>query len=91
MATLYYQKDADPSLIKGRKEAILGYGSQGHAHALNLSESGVDVVVGLREGSSSAAKATEARPSAASPAWPPGEASTPVGPRPGRNRAQRKR
>jgi ketol-acid reductoisomerase len=60
MATLYYQQDADPSLIRGRKVAILGYGSQGHAHALNLSESGVDVVVGLREGSSSNKKATEA-------------------------------
>jgi ketol-acid reductoisomerase len=60
MATLYYESDADPSLIKGRKVAILGYGSQGHAHALNLSESGVDVRVGLREGSSSATKAEEA-------------------------------
>ncbi len=40
MATLYYEKDADPSLIAGRKVAIIGYGSQGHAHALNLSESG---------------------------------------------------
>src|SRR5271157_1213964 len=60
MATLYYEKDADPTLIQGRKVAILGYGSQGHAHALNLSESGVDVRVGLREGSGSATKATEA-------------------------------
>jgi ketol-acid reductoisomerase len=60
MATLYYEKDADPSLIQGRKVAILGYGSQGHAHALNLSESGVDVRIGLREGSSSVAKAREA-------------------------------
>jgi len=60
MATLYYESDADPSLIAGRKVAILGYGSQGHAHALNLSESGVDVRVGLRPGSSSATKATEA-------------------------------
>ena len=60
MATLYYEKDADPSLIAGRKVAIIGYGSQGHAHARNLSESGVDVRVGLREGSSSAAKAVEA-------------------------------
>jgi len=60
MATLYYESDADPSLIQGRKVAILGYGSQGHAHALNLSESGVDVRVGLRDGSKSATKATEA-------------------------------
>ena len=60
MATLYYEKDADPSLIGNRKVAVIGYGSQGHAHALNLSESGVDVRVGLREGSSSRAKAEEA-------------------------------
>jgi ketol-acid reductoisomerase len=60
MATLYYESDADPSLLQGRKVAILGYGSQGHAHALNLSESGVDVRVGLRPGSSSRLKAEEA-------------------------------
>jgi ketol-acid reductoisomerase len=60
MATLYYESDADPTLIAGRKVAILGYGSQGHAHALNLMESGVDVRVALREGSSSKAKAEEA-------------------------------
>ncbi len=60
MANVYYEADADPSIIRGRKVAILGYGSQGHAHALNLKESGVDVRVGLREGSSSAAKASEA-------------------------------
>ncbi len=60
MATLYYERDADPGLIQGRKVAVIGYGSQGHAHARNLSESGVDVRVGLREGSSSAAKAAEA-------------------------------
>jgi ketol-acid reductoisomerase len=60
MATLYYEKDADASLIGNRKVAVIGYGSQGHAHALNLSESGVDVRVGLREGSPSRAKATEA-------------------------------
>src|SRR5947207_7898889 len=57
MATVYYDKDADPSIIAGRKVAILGYGSQGHAHALNLKDSGVDVRVGLREGSSSKTKA----------------------------------
>ncbi|MCL4446752.1 MAG: ketol-acid reductoisomerase [Actinobacteria bacterium] len=60
MATLYYEADADPSLIQKRKVAILGYGSQGHAHALNLSESGVDVRVGLRDRSKSAQKAEEA-------------------------------
>ncbi|HEX9260040.1 MAG TPA: ketol-acid reductoisomerase [Acidimicrobiales bacterium] len=59
-ATVYYEADADASVIHGRKVAILGYGSQGHAHALNLKESGVDVVVGLREGSSSKAKAEAA-------------------------------
>ncbi len=60
MAKLYYEKDADPALVQGRKVAVLGYGSQGHAHALNLAESGVDVRVGLREGSSSRRKAEEA-------------------------------
>ncbi len=50
---VYYDKDADLSLIKGRKVAIIGFGSQGHAHAGNLSDFGVDVVVGLRAGSSS--------------------------------------
>ncbi len=60
MANVYYEKDADAGIIAGRKVAVLGYGSQGHAHALNLKESGIDVRVGLREGSSSRAKATEA-------------------------------
>src|SRR6202142_2965677 len=60
MATLYYEKDADASLIGNRKVAVIGYGSQGHAHALNLSESGVDVRVGLRGTSASKAKAEEA-------------------------------
>ncbi|MGA0153768.1 MAG: ketol-acid reductoisomerase [Ilumatobacteraceae bacterium] len=59
-AKMYYDADCDVSIIKGRKVAIIGYGSQGHAHALNLKESGVPVVVGLREGSSSAAKAEAA-------------------------------
>jgi ketol-acid reductoisomerase len=54
---VYYDKDADLSIIKGKKIAIIGYGSQGHAHANNLKDSGVDVVVGLRAGSSSIAKA----------------------------------
>lgn len=57
---LYYDKDADLSIIKGMKVAIVGYGSQGNAHANNLKDSGVDVVVGLREGSASAAKAEAA-------------------------------
>ena len=57
MANVYYERDADPGLIAGRKVAIVGYGSQGHAHALNLRDSGVDVRVALRAGSSSAAKA----------------------------------
>jgi ketol-acid reductoisomerase len=59
-AKMYYEKDVDSSIIKGRKVAIIGYGSQGHAHALNLQESGVQVVVGLREGSSSKSKAEAA-------------------------------
>ncbi len=59
MAEIFYDKDADLSIIQGRKVAVLGFGSQGHAHALNLKDSGVDVVVGLPEGSKSRAKATE--------------------------------
>jgi ketol-acid reductoisomerase len=57
VATIYYEKDADPSVITSRKVAVIGYGSQGHAHALNLRDSGVDVRVGLREGSASWPKA----------------------------------
>jgi ketol-acid reductoisomerase len=57
---IYYDKDADLSKLEGKTVAILGYGSQGHAHALNLKDSGVDVVVGLRPDSSSRAKAEEA-------------------------------
>lgn len=60
MAQLYYQKDCDPTALKNRTVAIIGYGSQGHAHALNLRDSGHDVVVGLYEGSPSAARAREA-------------------------------
>jgi ketol-acid reductoisomerase len=60
VANVYYEKDADRSQIADRKVAVIGYGSQGHAHALNLKESGIDVRVGLREGSSSIAKAEEA-------------------------------
>jgi len=57
---IYYDKDCDLSLVQGKKVAIIGYGSQGHAHANNLKDSGVDVTVGLRKGSSSWAKAEAA-------------------------------
>ena len=57
MAEMFYDDDADLSVIQGRKVAVIGYGSQGHAHALNLRDSGVDVRVGLAEGSKSRAKA----------------------------------
>ena len=57
MPKIYYDADADLALIRGRKVAILGYGSQGHAHALNLRDSGVDVRVGLPAASGSRAKA----------------------------------
>ena len=60
MAELFYEADADLSLIRSRKVAVLGYGSQGHAHALSLRDSGVDVRVGLAEGSKSRAKAEAA-------------------------------
>ena len=50
MATIYYDKDCDLSLIKGKKVAIIGYGSQGHAHALNLKESGVERSSGSKRG-----------------------------------------
>ncbi len=60
MTTLYYEKDAQPDLLKAKKIAVLGYGSQGHAHALNLHDSGFDVRVGLRPDSSSVHKAEEA-------------------------------
>ncbi len=57
MAELFYDDDADLSVIQSKKVAVIGYGSQGHAHSLNLRDSGVDVTVGLREGSASRAKA----------------------------------
>ena len=57
MAKIYYQEDCNLNLLKGKKIAVIGYGSQGHAHALNLKESGLDVVVGLYKGSKSWAKA----------------------------------
>ena len=60
MTEVIYDNDADLSIIQGKKVAVIGYGSQGHAHAQNLRDSGVEVVVGLREGSKSAAKAEEA-------------------------------
>jgi ketol-acid reductoisomerase len=56
----YYDQDADLSIIRGMKVSIIGYGSQGHAHANNLKDSGVEVSVGLRNGSDSARKASEA-------------------------------
>lgn len=60
MVKIYYQQDCDLQRLNGKTVAIMGYGSQGHAHALNLKESGVNVVVGLYEGSKSANKAREA-------------------------------
>ena len=57
MATLYHDEDADLSIIQNKKVAVIGYGSQGHAHALSLRDSGVDVRVGLKPGSKSQAKA----------------------------------
>ena len=60
MTNIFYENDVNRSAIADRKVAVLGYGSQGHAHALNLRESGVDVCVGLRDGSGSVAKASEA-------------------------------
>jgi ketol-acid reductoisomerase len=66
-AKIFYDADADPGLITARRVAVIGYGSQGHAHAQNLADSGVDVVVGLREGSSSWTAATQAGLSVAAP------------------------
>src|SRR6187399_126804 len=60
MATIYYEKDTDPAALREQKIAVLGYGSQGHAHAQNLQDSGLDVRVGLRQGSASRSKAEEA-------------------------------
>ena len=59
MATMYHDEDADLAVIQSKKVAVIGYGSQGHAHALSLRDSGVDVVVGLAEGSKSRAKAED--------------------------------
>ena len=60
MVKRYHEKDGDLGLLKGKKIAIIGYGSQGHAHALNLRDSGADVVVGLPASSKSRAKAESA-------------------------------
>ena len=60
MAEMYYDADADLSIIQGKKVAVVGYGSQGHAHAMNLRDSGVEVVIALKEGSKSTQKAEEA-------------------------------
>ena len=68
MAVMFYDRDADLDLIKSRKVAVIGYGSQGHAHALNLKDSGVDVRVGLHEGSKSRATAEAAGLTVATPA-----------------------
>ena len=56
-ARIFYERDCNIDLLEGKKIAIIGYGSQGHAHALNLKESGCDVIIGLYEGSKSAEKA----------------------------------
>jgi len=53
MAKMYYEKDCDLNRLNGKKIAVVGYGSQGHAHALNLRDSGCDVIIGLREGGKS--------------------------------------
>ena len=68
MATIYYDKDADLSLIRSKNVAVLGYGSQGHAHALNLRDSGVSVQIGLPAGSASRERATKAGLTVSTPA-----------------------
>ena len=60
MPKIYYNADCDINVLKGKTVAIIGYGSQGHAHALNLHDSGVNVIVGLYEGSKSAERARKA-------------------------------
>src|SRR5690606_34261757 len=73
MAEIFYDKDADLSIIQGKKVAVIGYGSQGHAHAQNLRDSGVEVRIGLKPDSKSVAKAEEAgftvQPSADAAKW----------------------
>jgi len=61
-AEVFYDDDADLSIIQGKKVAVIGYGSQGHAHSLSLRDSGVEVVVGLQEGSKSRAKVIDVAP-----------------------------
>ena len=78
MATMYYDKDADLDLIRRKKVAIIGYGSQGHAHALNLKDSGVDVVVGLHATQPVGPEGEERRPARddRAPRRPPGAMSS---------------
>ena len=59
MAKMYYEKDCNLKVLSGKTVAVIGYGSQGHAHAQNLRDSGVNVIIGLYEGSKSAVKARE--------------------------------
>src|SRR5258706_15371793 len=83
MATVYYDDEADLGLVQARKIAVLGYGSQGHAHALSLRDSGCDVRVGLPEGSKSRVKAEEAGPTGGGPAGGGGGGGLVLGVRPG--------
>ena len=73
---MFYDDDADLSLLDGKTVAIIGYGSQGHAHALNLKDSGVDVVVGLRPDSSQRRQGRGARPRGRSTSPTPPAAAT---------------
>ena len=73
---MYYDDDADLDLLKGKTVAILGYGSQGHAHARNLKDSGVDVVVGLREGAKSVEHAKAAGLTSRASRTPPARATS---------------
>ena len=73
---MFYDDDADLSLLDGKTVAIIGFGSQGHAHALNLKDSGVDVVVGLRDDSSSRRAGRARRASRCSPSPTPPRAAT---------------
>ena len=73
---MFYDDDADLTLLDGKTVAIIGFGSQGHAHALNLKDSGASVVVGLRESSPKVAQAREAGPRGRSPSPTPRRAAT---------------